>query len=96
MLKDIQANTGIPFNRLAIGFQSHIQETFFPSKAALTQTFATLAGMGVEALITELDIKLSSTTQADLRFQAAIWGDMLDVRLLCSLLRKRSAKAISI
>ena len=96
MIKDIQTNTKIPYNRLAVGFQSHVQDTYFVSKAALKSTFSTLAALGVDAMVTELDIKLSSTTQADLRFQAAVWGDMLDVGLLCSLLRKRSAKAISI
>lgn len=50
------------------------------SKAALTSTFSTLAALGVEAMVTELDISLSSTTTDELRFQAAIWGDYLDVR----------------
>ena len=79
MIKDIQTNTNIPFDRLSIGFQSHVQDTYFVSKAALSSTFSTLAALGVDAMITELDISLSSTTSDELRFQAAIWGDYLDV-----------------
>ena len=81
----MQANTGISFDRLALGFQSHISDTAFTSKAALTQTFSTLAELGAEAMITELDVSLSGTTEENLRFQAAIWGDYLDVRpsLVC-------------
>ena len=79
MLKDVQANTNIPFNRLAVGFQSHVSDTGFTSKAALTETFSSLADLGVDAMITELDVSLSGTAQENLRFQAAIWGDYLDV-----------------
>lgn len=80
LLKDIQDNTGVPFDRLALGFQSHINETSYVSKADLTNTFAGLAGLGVEAMVTEIDITLNSATEEDLRFQAAIWGDYIDVR----------------
>ncbi|KZV77349.1 glycoside hydrolase family 10 protein [Peniophora sp. CONT] len=84
LIKDIQTNTAIPYNRLAVGFQSHVQDTYFVSKAALTSTFSTLAALGVEAMVTELDISLSSTTSDELRFQAAIWGDYLDACLFAS------------
>ena len=53
LLKDIQSHTGIPFDRLALGFQSHINETNFVHKADLTSTFAALADLGVEAMVTE-------------------------------------------
>ncbi|VDB95864.1 unnamed protein product [Peniophora sp. CBMAI 1063] len=84
VLKDVQANTGISSERLAIGFQSHVSDTGFTSKDALTQTFSTLADLGAEALITELDVSLSGTAEENLRFQAAIWGDYLDACLYAS------------
>ena len=82
LLKDIQSHTDVPFDRLALGFQSHINETNFVHKADLTNTFAALADLGVEAMVTEIDITLNSTSDEDLRFQAAIWGDYIDVRSL--------------
>lgn len=82
VIKDIQSNTSIPFDSLAIGFQSHISITSFVSKAALTSTFASLAELGVEAMITELDIDAGADDTDTLRYQAAIWGDYLDVRRL--------------
>ncbi|VDC00606.1 unnamed protein product [Peniophora sp. CBMAI 1063] len=84
LLKDIQKNTNIPSNRLALGFQSHINETTFVSKAQLAKTFAGLAELGVEAMITEIDITLNSSAEEDLRFQAAIWGDYIDVCLFAT------------
>lgn len=80
VLADINANAAIPYNRLAVGFQSHISATGFTSKAALSATFAKLAALGANAMITELDISLPSATSAYERLQAAIWGDYLDVR----------------
>ena len=56
VLADINANAAIPYNRLAVGFQSHISPTTFVSKAALSATFAKLAALGATAMITELDI----------------------------------------
>ena len=79
VLKDIQENTKIPFDRFAMGFQSHITQTTFVSKAELTNTFATLAQLGVEAMVTEIDITLDSPAEENLRLQAAIWGDYIDV-----------------
>ena len=79
VLADINANAAIPYNRLAVGFQSHISPTTFVSKAALSATFAKLAALGATAMITELDIALPSGTTAYERLQAAIWGDYLDV-----------------
>lgn len=83
VLKDIQTNTGIPFSRLAIGFQSHVSTSSFVSKAALASTFSTLAALGVEAMVTELDIS-AATDSATERYQAAIWGDYLDACLYAS------------
>lgn len=84
VLKDVQAETDIPWDRLAIGYQSHITAApgQFVSKSALASTFAQLATLGAEALITELDVKLSSATSANERYQAAIWGDYLDVCII--------------
>ncbi|KAJ7617346.1 glycoside hydrolase superfamily, partial [Roridomyces roridus] len=83
VLKDIQANTSIPFNRLSVGFQSHLTASTggFDSKSALASTFSTLNALGVNAMITEMDIELNSNSAANLRYQAAIWGDYLDACL---------------
>lgn len=96
VLKDIQSSTSIPYSRLAIGFQSHVSTSSFVSKAALTSTFSTLAALGVEAMITELDIS-AATDSATERYQAAIWGDYLDVSLaLLSGIRVYLRKPISL
>ncbi|KAF7297504.1 Beta-xylanase [Mycena indigotica] len=83
LIQNIQNNTAIPFNRLAVGFQSHLTASTggFYTKSALATTFSTLAALGVESMITELDISLNSNNQANLRYQAAIWGDYLDACL---------------
>lgn len=83
VLKDIQSSTSIPYSKLAIGFQSHVSTSSFTSKAALTSTFSTLAALGVDALITELDISAATDSSTE-RYQAAIWGDYLDVSQLSS------------
>jgi endo-1,4-beta-xylanase len=83
LLEDIHKNAGVPYNRLAIGFQSHVTAApggSFVAKADLAKTFKKLAGMGVDAYVTEIDIRRESNTTADIRYQAAIWGDYLDVR----------------
>jgi hypothetical protein len=82
LLADINANAGVPYNRLAVGFQTHVTAApnQFPSKAALATNFQKLAALGANAMVTEIDIKISGTSSANERFQAAIWGDYLDVR----------------
>jgi endo-1,4-beta-xylanase len=82
LLADINKNAGVPYNRLAVGFQSHVTAApgQFPSKAALEANFKKLAALGANAMITEIDIKISGTSSANERYQAAIWGDFLDVR----------------
>jgi endo-1,4-beta-xylanase len=69
VLKDVQSNTAIPWNRLAIGYQSHVSASpgGFATKSQLANTFSTLNALGAEAMITELDIKVSSTSSNDLR-----------------------------
>lgn len=62
-----------------MGFQSHVQETNFVSKTELKNTFSSLARLGVDALVTEIDIALTSDDEEHLRMQAAIWGDYIDV-----------------
>ncbi|KAJ7016259.1 glycoside hydrolase superfamily [Mycena alexandri] len=63
LIKRIQANTTIPFNRLV-------------SSLAIP--------LGVSAMITEMDIEVNADTTPNLRYQAAIWGDYLDVCLYAS------------
>ncbi|KAJ7184901.1 glycoside hydrolase superfamily [Mycena filopes] len=86
LVKSIQANTTIPFNRLAVGFQSHLTASTggFTAKSALASTFSTLSALGVSAMVTEMDIAVNSNTAANLRYQAAIWGDYLDACLYAS------------
>ncbi|KZS90767.1 glycoside hydrolase [Sistotremastrum niveocremeum HHB9708] len=86
VLADINANAAVPYNRLAVGFQSHITAATgqFVAKSALEATFAKLAALGATAMVTELDIAVSSTSSANLRYQAAIWGDYLDACLYAS------------
>ncbi|KAJ7763340.1 glycoside hydrolase superfamily [Mycena metata] len=86
LIKSIQANTTIPFNRLAVGFQSHLTASTggFDSKSALASTFSTLAALGVSTMITEMDIEVNADTTPNLRYQAAIWGDYLDACLFAS------------
>jgi endo-1,4-beta-xylanase len=81
VLKDINVNANVPFSRLGVGFQSHItaSQGQFSAKSALESNFATLAALGATAAITELDIALPSVTTNNQRYQAAIWGDYLDV-----------------
>jgi GH35 family endo-1,4-beta-xylanase len=88
LLADLNANAGIPYDRLAIGFQSHISAKSggFASKADLMSTFSRLHNLGADGFITEIDIALQANTTADQRYQAAIWGDYLDVRgFVCDL-----------
>jgi endo-1,4-beta-xylanase len=86
LLADINANAGVPYNRLAVGFQTHVTAGpgGFPSKAAFKANFAKLAALGAEGMVTEVDIKISGSSSANLRYQAAIWGDYIDVSLSIS------------
>ncbi|KAJ6506808.1 glycoside hydrolase superfamily [Mycena sanguinolenta] len=86
LIQNIQQNTNIPYNRLAVGFQSHLTASTggFYTKQALASTFSTLAALGVSTMITEMDIELNGDTSAYLRYQAAIWGDYLDACLYAS------------
>ncbi|KAJ6452474.1 glycoside hydrolase superfamily [Mycena sanguinolenta] len=83
LIQNIQQNTSIPYDRLAIGFQSHLTASTggFYTKQALATTFSTLAALGVSAMITEMDIEVASDSSAYLRYQAAIWGDYIDACL---------------
>ncbi|KAJ7926273.1 glycoside hydrolase superfamily [Mycena leptocephala] len=86
LLADINANAAVPYNRLAVGFQSHVTAApgQFTSKADLTNTFAKLAALGATAMVTELDMKISDTSSTSERFQAAVWGDYIDACLYAS------------
>ncbi|KAJ7696518.1 glycoside hydrolase superfamily [Mycena rosella] len=86
LLADINANSAVPYNRLAVGFQSHITAApgQFTAKSDLANTFAKLAALGATGMITEMDVKLSDTSSASERYQAAIWGDYIDACLYAS------------
>ncbi|KZV88651.1 glycoside hydrolase [Exidia glandulosa HHB12029] len=91
LIEDIHNTVKIPLNRLAVGFQSHVTaapivdfpRSFVP-KTDLGATFKRLAGLGVDVLVTEIDIVVQTNTTADARWQAAIWGDTLDACLYAS------------
>jgi GH35 family endo-1,4-beta-xylanase len=93
LIDDIHKNAGVPYNRLAVGFQSHVtaRPYYFPAKADLKANFKRLENLGVDAYVTEIDISLVQNSTADARYQAAIWGDFLDVRILLSFFRMVSA-----
>jgi hypothetical protein len=95
VLADVNATAGVPYTRLAVAFQSHVTGSpdKFASKAALTANFKKLAALGASGLITELDVKLSSNSSANERYQAAIFGDYLDVGAAFSA-RARPAHAL--
>ncbi|KAF8206844.1 glycoside hydrolase superfamily [Mycena galopus ATCC 62051] len=86
LIQNIQQNTNVPFDRLSVGFQSHLTASTggFYTKQALATTFSTLAALGVSVMVTEMDIEVASDSSAYLRYQAAIWGDYLDACLYAS------------
>jgi endo-1,4-beta-xylanase len=85
LLADINANASVPYDRLGIAFQSHItaKPSGFATKAELNNTFTRLHALGADAFISEIDVALVANTTADQRYQAAIWGDYLDVCTNC-------------
>jgi hypothetical protein len=88
VLQDVNENEGVPFNSLAGGFQSHVvaAPNQFVAKSALEAILKKLAALGANGLIAELDVKLpSGTSSAAERYQAAIYGDHLDVRAYFSM-----------
>jgi hypothetical protein len=68
---------------MGVGFQSHVgaQEGYYVPKAQLETTFARLNALGVEALITEMDLWIQANDTINQRYQAAIWGDYVDACL---------------
>ncbi|KZO91787.1 glycoside hydrolase family 10 protein [Calocera viscosa TUFC12733] len=86
LITDLHENAGIPYSRMGVGHQSHVgaMPGYFVPKDQLETTFQRLADMGVDALITEMDMWIPSNTTAALRYQAAIWGDYIDACLYSS------------
>ncbi|KZO99283.1 glycoside hydrolase family 10 protein [Calocera viscosa TUFC12733] len=86
LIADLNQNASIPYNRMGVGFQSHVgaQEGYFVPKAELETTFARLAELGVDALVTEMDLWIQANDTINQRYQAAIWGDYLDACLYAS------------
>ncbi|EJT98312.1 glycoside hydrolase [Dacryopinax primogenitus] len=86
LIADLNANASIPYNRMAVGFQSHVgaQPGYFVPKAELEITFARLAALGVESMVTEMDLWIQANDTVNQRYQAAIWGDYLDACLYAS------------
>ncbi|KAJ7752040.1 glycoside hydrolase superfamily [Mycena metata] len=71
-------NSGVPID--GIGIQSHYSANpqAFPSKASAHFTMDRLKNMGVMGAITELDVWLPDNSTKSLRWQASIFGDILD------------------
>ncbi|KAJ7063124.1 glycoside hydrolase superfamily [Mycena amicta] len=63
-----------------VGIQSHYSANpqAFPSKESAHFTMDRLKNLGVEGAITEMDVWLPDNTTSSLRWQAAIFGDILD------------------
>ncbi|KAJ7172667.1 glycoside hydrolase superfamily [Mycena filopes] len=74
-------NSGVPID--GIGIQSHYSANpqAFPSKASAHFTMDRLKSIGVMGAITEMDVWLPDNSTESLRWQASIFGDILDACL---------------
>ncbi|KAJ7046588.1 glycoside hydrolase superfamily [Mycena alexandri] len=77
-------SSGVPID--GIGIQSHYSANpqAFPSKASAHFTMDRLKNIGVMGAITELDVWLPDNSTESLRWQASIFGDILDSCLFSS------------
>ncbi|KAJ6623448.1 glycoside hydrolase superfamily [Mycena sp. CBHHK59/15] len=77
-------HSGVPVDGL--GIQSHYSANpqAFPSKESAHFTMDRLKNMGLMGAITELDVWLPDNTTESLRWQASIFGDILDTCLFSS------------
>ncbi|KAJ7694173.1 glycoside hydrolase superfamily [Mycena rosella] len=77
-------NSGVAID--GVGIQSHYSANpqAFPSKESAHFTMDRLKNIGVMGAITELDVWLPDNTTESLRWQASIFGDMLDTCLYSS------------
>jgi endo-1,4-beta-xylanase len=55
MVTDFVKN-GVPIN--GVGFEMHVENTYYPSATELTQNIQALAALGLQVHITEMDVRL--------------------------------------
>ena len=75
MAKDFK-NRGVPLD--GIGFQTHVDLTFDNAStlASYASNLQRFAALGLDLLITELDIRLSDGSSASLNAQAKLYGEL--------------------
>ena len=79
MVQDFVAN-GVPID--GVGFEMHVENTYYPSAAELTQNLQALAALGIQVHITEMDDRLlldssGNASAADLQTQAQVYQTIL-------------------
>jgi endo-1,4-beta-xylanase len=79
MVQDFVAN-GVPID--GVGFEMHVENTYYPSAAQLTQNLQALAALGIQVHITEMDDRLlvdsnGDASAADLQAQAQVYQTIL-------------------
>ncbi|MGA3043009.1 MAG: endo-1,4-beta-xylanase [Bryobacteraceae bacterium] len=76
--------SGVPIN--GVGFEMHVENTYYPSATQLAQNMQALAALGLQVHITEMDVRLpvdssGLASAADLQTQAQIYQSVLTVCL---------------
>jgi len=79
MVTDFVKN-GVPIN--GVGFEMHVENTYYPSAAELTQNIQALAALGLQVHITEMDDRLpvdssGNASAADLATQAQVYQTIM-------------------
>ncbi len=83
MVQDF-VSRGVPIN--GVGFEMHIMTNGYPSAAGLAQNMQQLAALGIQAHITEMDVRLpvdssGDASAADLQTQAQVYQTIMTVCL---------------
>ena len=83
MVQQFVAN-GVPID--GVGFEMHVLNTYYPSATQLTQNLQTLAALGLQVHITEMDVRLpvdssGNASAADLQTQAQVYQTVLSTCL---------------
>ncbi len=83
MVTDFVAN-GVPIN--GVGFEMHVENTYYPNAQQLTQNIQALAALGLQVHITEMDVRVpvdsaGLASDADLQTQAQVYQTVLSTCL---------------
>ena len=83
MVTDFVKN-GVPIN--GVGFEMHVENTYYPSAAELTQNIQALAALGLQVHITEMDDRLpvdssGNASADDLATQAQVYQTIMSTCL---------------